>query len=100
MIAGPDDFASLIWPMPDALGRAASGLVLRPMPMRPRTIALLGRVGILARFARTAMPTRLGVTARLMTAGLVAMRLCAVTMPVGAARLFLLLALFLGQFGQ
>src|SRR4051812_35399446 len=100
MVARPDDFASLIWPMLRALGRAASGFVLRPMPMRPRAIALLGRMGVLPAFAVLSAMMAGATMSRLMPAGFMAMRLAAVTVAMRAARLFHLAALLFGQFRQ
>src|SRR6185295_15749037 len=98
MIARPDDFASLIWPMLRALGRAASGFVFRPMPMRPRTIALLRRMRVMT-LGGLAVTAAMMTVARLMTAAFVSMRLT-MAMTMGTARLFHLAALLLGQFRQ
>src|SRR3954466_4653170 len=67
------------------------------MPVRPRAIALLGRMGVLAAWSMTAGLVSTG----LVPARLVAARL-ALAMPVtmGPARLFLLLALLFGQRRQ
>src|ERR1043165_4431022 len=101
MVARPDDFASLIWPMLRALGRAASGFVVGSMPMRPRAIALLGRMRVVT-LGGLAMATTMIAVATMsgfMPAALMAMRL-AMAMTVGTARLFHLAALLFRQFRQ